>query len=175
MNETSLSSGKHGKAKFVLSPFWKLVVAILICEATGLVSGLLSRSELSSWYQTLNKPTWNPPSWLFGPVWTLLYLLMAVSLWLIWKSNASETAKHRSMWIFALQLFLNFWWSILFFNLHSPGLAFLDIILMLTMIAITLFHFAKISQPAAYLLTPYLAWVSFATILNYTLWVMNPN
>lgn len=172
MIETSITSNKTGKI-ILLSPFWKFVIAVVICEATGIASGLLSRSDMSTWYTTLEKPSWNPPSWVFGPVWTVLYLLMGISLWLIWKSNALESVKKRAMWTFAAQLFLNFWWSILFFNLHSPELAFFDIVAMLILIAITIFLFARISRLAAYLLFPYIAWVGFATILNYTIMIMN--
>lgn len=170
MIDTSISSTQK---KNTLSPFWKLAIAIVICELTGIVSGLISQSDLNSWYRTLEKPSWNPPSWLFGPVWTTLYILMAVALWLVWKHDTRESLKQRAMWVFALQLFLNFCWSILFFNLHSPELAFVDIVIMLITIAITIFLFYRISRPAAYLLIPYLAWVCFATILNYTLMTMN--
>ena len=174
MIDTSISSEQNNQPKITLSPFWKLIVAIGICELAGIVSGLLSRSEFSSWYSTLEKPSWNPPSWVFGPVWTLLYLMMGIALWLVWKHPAPESVKQRAMWVFALQLFLNFWWSILFFNLHSPELAFVDIIMMLIAIAITILLFFRISRMAACLLVPYLAWVGFATALNYTLMIMNP-
>lgn len=159
--------------KNTLSSFWKLVIAIFICEATGIVSGLLSQSDLNTWFSTLHKPTWNPPGYLFGPVWTLLYLLMGISLWLIWKSDAPEPKKTKAQLVFALQLFLNFWWSILFFNLHSPAWAFFNIIFMIVTILITIFLFASISRKAAWLLVPYISWVCFAAILNYSIWKMN--
>ncbi len=156
-----------------ISNFWKLVICIVLCEAVGLISGLLSQAEMSSWFATLNKPDWNPPSYLFGPVWTFLYLLMAISLWLVWKSDAPENQKRNAQLIFALQLFLNFWWSILFFKLHSPLAALVDIVLMVVIIIITIFRFASISRTAAWLLVPYISWVCFATILNFTIWFMN--
>lgn len=156
-----------------ISTFWKLIIAIIICEGIGISSGLLSQSDMTTWFSTLNKPSWNPPSYLFGPVWTILYLMMGISLWLIWESNAPEAQKANAILIFALQLFLNFWWSIIFFRFHSPALALIDILLMLVAITITIYKFSGISHAAAWLLVPYIAWVSFATFLNYTIWSMN--
>ncbi len=156
-----------------LSATAKLVVAILICETVGITSGLLTRSEMTTWYITLQKPDWNPPNYLFGPVWTTLYLLMGIALWLVWKGDAPEIQKRRAITMFALQLFLNFWWSILFFKLHSPAFALVDIVLMLLTITLTMLRFAPISRLAAWLLLPYLAWVSFATILNFAIWSLN--
>ena len=156
-----------------ISDSLKLLISILLCEAVGIVSGLLSQTNMSVWLATLNKPSWNPPSWLFGPVWTILYALMGLALWLIWKSHADETSKRIALFVFALQLFLNFWWSLLFFRFHSPGLALINILLMIGVIIITLFRFAPISRKACWLLVPYLLWVCFAAILNYAIWFMN--
>ena len=128
---------------------------------------------MNPWFETLNKPSWNPPAYLFAPVWTLLYLLMGISLWLIWKSNTPAPQKINLIILFSLQLFLNFWRSIIFFKFHSPALALLNIILMLILILLTIINFSKISKPAARLLVPYIAWVSFATILNYTICILN--
>ena len=156
-----------------LSSTWKFIIAVFICEAVGIVSGLLTQNEMTTWFSSLNKPSWNPPAYLFGPVWTTLYLLMGISLGLIWKSNAPETQKLRAELTFALQLFLNFMWSILFFKCHSPALAFMDIILMIVTILMTIGRFARMSRLAAWLLIPYLMWVCFATVLNYRIWAMN--
>jgi translocator protein len=156
-----------------LSSPWKFIIAVFICEAVGIVSGLLTQNEMTTWFSSLNKPSWNPPAYLFGPVWTTLYFLMGVSLWLVWKSNAPETQKLRAELTFALQLFLNFMWSILFFKCHSPALAFVDIILMIVTILMTIGRFARMSKLAAWLLVPYLMWVCFATVLNYRIWAMN--
>ena len=156
-----------------LSSQWKFIIAVFICQAVGIVSGLLTQNEMTTWFSSLNKPSWNPPAYLFGPVWTTLYLLMGISLWLVWKSNAPETQKLRAELTFALQLFLNFMWSILFFNIHSPALAFVDIVLMIVAILMTIGRFARISRLAAWLLVPYLMWVCFATVLNYRIWAMN--
>ena len=156
-----------------LSTTWKFIIAIFICQAVGIVSGLLTRNETATWFTTLQKPSWNPPAYLFGPVWTTLYLLMGISLALVWKSDAPETQKLRAELTFALQLFLNFMWSILFFSCHSPALAFVDIVLMIVTILMTIGRFARISKWAAWLLIPYLAWVCFASVLNYNIWMMN--
>lgn len=156
-----------------LSVQWKFIIAIFICESVGIVSGLLTRSETATWFTTLQKPFWNPPAYLFGPFWTTLYLLMGISLALVWKSDAPEPQKLRAELTFAVQLFLNFMWSILFFKCHSPALAFVDILLMILAILVTISRFAKISKWAAWLLIPYLAWVCFATVLNYNIWMLN--
>ncbi len=156
-----------------LSNTFKLIICILICQTVGIVSALVTNTQNNVWFDSLSKPSWNPPSYLFAPVWTTLYLLMAISLWLVWKSNAEEIIKKQTCLIFALQLFLNFWWSILFFNLHSTEFAFFNIILMIVVIVITIFKFAKISRVSAWLLVPYICWVCFAAILNFKIMQLN--
>ncbi|HOY05493.1 MAG TPA: tryptophan-rich sensory protein [Saprospiraceae bacterium] len=156
-----------------ISSFWKWVIAVVICEAAGIVSALISMTAMNPWFDTLNKPSWNPPAYLFGPVWTFLYVLMGTALWLIWKSDAPEKEKKSAEIVFAIQLFLNFWWSIIFFRYHELALAFAEVILLLITIAITIFRFAPISRTAAWLMVPYISWVSFASMLNYTIWMMN--
>ncbi len=152
---------------------WKLAICIIICQATGIISGLLTNTQNNDWYDKIVKPSWNPPGYLFGPVWTILYFLMGISLWLIWKSNGLESQKVEACLIFAIQLFLNFWWTILFFKLHSPIAAFAEIIVMIALIILTIYKFSKISKTAAWLLVPYISWVCFAAILNYNLWKLN--
>ena len=156
-----------------LSNNWKFAICIIICQAVGFISGLLSSTQNNTWFETIIKPSWNPPGYLFGPVWTILYLLMAIALWLVWKSNGPETQKTQACLVFAAQLFLNFWWSILFFKLQCPLCAFVEIIVMICLIIITIIKFSEISNTAAWLLVPYISWVCFATILNYKLWVLN--
>ena len=151
----------------------KLIISILIPVAVGAVSGFFTSSEIPGWYQTINKPTWNPPSWLFGPVWTTLYVMMGVALFLIWKSDASQSVKKTAIILFATQLVLNFFWSFIFFNQHQIGWAVVEIITMWIFILLTIFAFAPINKIAAWLLVPYISWVSFATILNYTIWQLN--
>lgn len=156
-----------------LSKTWKFIIAVLLCEIVGISSGLLASANNNLWFDTLNKPTWNPPAYLFGPVWTTLYLLMGISLGIIWNNTATENSKRNAYFLFAFQLFLNFWWSIFFFHFHSPALAMLDILLMIITIILTIFSFSYFSKPAAWLLVPYIAWVSFASVLNYTIWNLN--
>jgi benzodiazapine receptor len=124
------------------------------------------------WYAALRKPSWNPPSWIFGPVWTLLYTLMAVAAWWVWK-NGGWRAQGRPLGLYLLQLALNAAWTPLFFGFHRPDLALIDILLLLAAILVTMAAFFRVSRLAGLLLVPYLAWVSFATILNFTLWWMN--
>ena len=156
-----------------ISSTWKLIIAIFICEAIGIVSALFVNTRMNPWFSKLNKPSWNPPAFLFAPVWTTLYLLMGISLWLIWKSTAPAQQKNNAIILFSLQLFLNFWWSMIFFRFHSPAFALVEIILMLMLILLTIISFSKLSKPAAWLLIPYIAWVAFATILNYSIWALN--
>lgn len=159
--------------KTTLSNNWKLVICIALCQATGIISGLLTTTQNNTWYATIVKPSWNPPAYLFGPVWTILYLLMGISLWIIWKSDTPEVKKMQACLLFATQLFLNFWWTILFFRFHSPVVAFVEIILMIIMILLTIFKFSDISKTASWLLVPYISWVCFAAILNFNLWKLN--
>lgn len=151
----------------------KLVLTVLLCESIGIVSGLLAGVANNPWFEALQKPSWNPPGYLFGPVWTALYLLMGISSWMIWKSPEPMNLKRKAFIFFSVQLFLNFWWSIFFFNFHSSLLALIDIVLMLLFISLSIFEFSKISKLAAWLLVPYLLWVSFATALNGTIWYLN--
>jgi tryptophan-rich sensory protein len=125
------------------------------------------------WFDNLHKPTWNPPGYLFAPVWTTLYLLMGISLALIWKSKTTHSKKRNAYLLFATQLILNFCWSILFFHFHSPTLALVDIVLMAITITLTIFSFSAFSKLASWLLVPYLTWVIFATILNFSIWYLN--
>ena len=159
--------------KNTLSPQWKLFICIIICQSVGIISGLIAATNNNLWFAALEKPSWNPPGYLFGPVWTFLYLLMSVSLWIVWKSNFKEKLKEQAALIFALQLFLNFWWSILFFKFQSPIFAFVDIIFMIILIMISITRFSKFSKLAAWLLVPYISWVCFAALLNYKIMILN--
>lgn len=126
-----------------------------------------------AWYAELNKPSWNPPGWLFGPVWTVLYSMMAVAAWLVWQFGGFRLQGRALKWYLA-QLLLNALWSPLFFGLHSPGLALGEILLLWVAIAITMRKFWRVSKWAGWLMVPYLGWVSFATVLNFILWRLNP-
>jgi len=124
------------------------------------------------WYAALHKPTWNPPPSIFGPVWSALYTMMAVAAWLVWRRGGWR-AQRGPLALYLGQLALNAAWSPLFFGLHRPGLALLDIILLLALLVATLLAFARVHRGAGLLFVPYLLWVSFATVLNFTLWQMN--
>lgn len=124
------------------------------------------------WYAGLQKPTWNPPSWVFGPVWTALYTMMAVAAWLVWRCGGWR-AQRRALGFYLVQLTLNAAWTPLFFGFHRPGLALIDIVLMFVAIVATMMAFFRVSRMAAVLLGPYLLWVGFASVLNFSLWWMN--
>lgn len=149
-----------------------LVVAIIVCFAAAGLGGLVTTPKIPNWYADLAKPTWTPPGWIFGPVWTLLYLMMAIAAWLVWRHQGFTRAK-APLSLFAIQLALNSLWSVLFFGLQNPGLAVIDIVLLLAAILATLIVFWKHSRWAGALLAPYLVWVSFATALNVAIWRMN--
>lgn len=151
----------------------KLIVSILVPLLAGAVSGFFTSSGVSGWYATANKPWFNPPNWIFAPVWTVLYILMGIALFLVWKSGAEKMIKQTAIILFSVQLALNFFWSFIFFKLQLPGWAFAEIIGMWIMILITILWFGKISSAAAWLLVPYISWVSFASVLNYAVWKLN--
>jgi tryptophan-rich sensory protein len=145
----------------------------LIPIIIGGLSGFFTANNVGTWYTTIQKPSWNPPNWIFGPVWTTLYILMGIALYLVWKEDSSDFLKKLAIVFFTLQLVLNFFWSFIFFQQHEMGWALVEIIALWLAILVTIFSFANISKTAAWLLVPYIAWVSFATILNYTLWKIN--
>ena len=147
-----------------------LVVFIVITLGIGGVGGWLTSESVSSWYPSLSKPSWNPPASVFGPVWTVLYFLIGVSAWRVWLSGSFWGAP---AFIFALQLALNLAWSWIFFYQRQPGLAFFDISLLLLSIMAMIVIFGRIDKTAGWLLAPYLLWVMFATVLNFSIWKLN--
>lgn len=148
----------------------KLVFSIVICEGAGLIGSVFTFPAISAWYKFLNKPSFSPPNWLFGPVWTTLYFLMGISLYLIWTSRKKVQV---ALFVFWIHLFFNATWSIAFFGLRNPLLGLINILILLFLIIIVIFKFWKINKWAGILLLPYFAWVSFATILNYSVWMLN--
>lgn len=153
---------------------WVILVGfIALSQGAGLVGSFFTAPAINNWYATLARPEFAPPNWVFGPVWTTLYLLMGVAAFLVWQKGTRRTEVRVALGIFLLQLVLNTLWSILFFGLQSPGGAFIEIIFLWLAIAATIGAFARVSKPAAWLLAPYIAWVSFAAYLNYALWVLN--
>ena len=152
----------------------KLTISVSVCVLVGFLSGFATQSSVKTWFLTLEKPFFNPPSWLFAPVWTLLYIMMGIAFGLIWSSNFQDKKLlKKAMIIFGIQLALNALWSILFFGLCNPLLALIEIVLLWLFIFETIKLFKPISSLASKLLYPYLAWVSFATILNASIWWLN--
>lgn len=151
----------------------KLIVAILVCEIIGIIGSLFTIPVIDGWYTHLVKPELAPPNWIFGPVWTLLFMLMGIAMYLVWKKGLERRDIKIALGVFACQLLLNSLWSIIFFGLRSPGGAFVEIIFLLLAILATIIVFAKISKPAAWLLAPYILWVTFAAYLNYAIYSLN--
>lgn len=145
----------------------RLVGAVALCQMAGVVGSLFTFSAIESWYATLQKPFFNPPNWIFGPVWTTLYTLMGISLYLLW-----QTRKRVSLW-FWIQLGLNALWSVLFFGLKNPTVAFMEIVVLWLAIFLTIRSTYQSEKFAALLLLPYLAWVTFALLLNASIAVLN--
>jgi len=151
----------------------KLVIALIIPQLVAASGAYFTVTGTGSWYQTLDKPSWNPPSWVFGPVWTTLYLLMGIAMFLVWRSDAPNKLKRRATILWGVQLFFNFLWSFLFFGREQIFGALLEIVALWVLILLTIFAFARVNKLAAWLLVPYISWVSFAAILNYTIWDLN--
>ena len=157
-----------------MNKFSKITFCVIICLAVGFLSSLVTRDNVETWFPTQNKPFFNPPSWVFGPVWTMLYIAMGVAAGLVWDQiSATSTIVKKALLYFTIQLVLNAFWSYIFFGLHNPLLALIDIILLWLFIFETYKQFKKINKTAGFLFIPYLAWVSFATILNASIWWLN--
>jgi benzodiazapine receptor len=151
----------------------KLLISVIGCELVGIAGTPFTMSAIPDWYVTLQKPFFAPPNWLFGPVWTMLYFLMGVSFFLIWKQGWQKKKIRNAGVIFLGQLALNFLWSPVFFGLRAPLLGLIVIVAMWVMILLTIVRFWPLSKTAALLLVPYLLWVSFATLLNGAIVVLN--
>jgi tryptophan-rich sensory protein len=152
--------------------FLKLIVSLILPIGLGSLAGIFTAKAIPEWFDTLAKPSFNPPSYLFGPVWTALYILMGISMFLIWNTPKTEL-RQKALVVFGVQLFFNFWWSILFFSFHAIFLALIDILIMWLLIIYMITLFKKIKPIAAYLQIPYLLWVTFATVLNFSIWYLN--
>lgn len=155
-----------------LKNFFQCLGAIILCQAAGLIGTIFTMDAIPTWYANIVRPALNPPSWIFGPVWTLLYTLMGIALYIVWKKR-DAIGRKKALTVFGIQLVLNAIWSIIFFGLKETGWAFVDISLMWIFILYTIVVFYKISRPAAYLLLPYIVWVSFAAYLNFAIWRLN--
>ncbi len=153
--------------------FLRLVISVGAPLLVGALSGFATARSVTGWYVTLRKPVFNPPSWIFGPVWTALYVLMGIALYLVWRNGWDRNAVRWAVALFAVQLALNGLWSLLFFGMQSPGWAFVEILLLWAAIATTLVAFWRVELLAGALLIPYLLWVSFAVLLNGSIWTLN--
>ena len=145
---------------------------LALCFGVGIGSSIFTARSISTWYAALAKPPLNPPDQVFGPVWTVLYALMAVSAWIVWKTRPS-TCRRRGLRLFVIQLALNFLWTWIFFSAHQPLTAFFDLVALWAAILLTIVTFRRMSHTAAWLLVPYLAWVTFAGYLNFAVWKLN--
>lgn len=139
----------------------------------GFISGIFTSKSIETWYKFLNKPSWNPPNWLFGPVWSILYLLMGYAAYIVYTKSGLDKERKTFLWIFYIQLFFNLLWSPIFFNLQHVQFALIWIIALWFLIVLMLYKVNSISKTAFYILIPYLLWVSFATFLNFTIWRLN--
>ncbi|HLL14257.1 MAG TPA: TspO/MBR family protein [Pyrinomonadaceae bacterium] len=148
-----------------------LACAVGVCFAAAVVGSLYTTPAIPTWYASLQKPAWNPPNWVFGPAWTLLYLMMAVAVWLVWRERGLTAGV--ALTLFAVQLILNAFWSVIFFGWRRPDLALVEIFFLWAAIFATMLAFWRISQFAAWLMWPYLLWVTFAGFLNLAIWKLN--
>jgi len=151
----------------------KLAFSIALCLSIGFVGSVFTTPAISTWYASLNKPFFSPPNWIFSPVWTILFILMGISFYLLWENGFKTTQAKIARTFFMMQLGFNASWSMIFFGLKSPLFAFMEIILLWVAVWFTIVSFRNISKTSAYPLIPYLAWVSFAAVLNFAIYVMN--
>lgn len=152
---------------------WKLVVSIIACLAAGAIGSIFTRSAIPTWYATLEKPAFNPPNWLFAPVWTLLYIMMGVAAFLVWRKGLENRQVRIALIVFLVQLVLNALWSVVFFGLESPLFGVVVIAALWVAILFTVLKFHRISLAASVLMWPYLLWVTFAAVLNVSIWLLN--
>lgn len=151
----------------------KLVVSIVICQLAGIVGSIFTYGAVSEWYPTLIKPWWTPPNWLFAPVWITLFTLIGISLYIVWDKWLEKKEVKTAMYVFGVQLILNILWSVIFFGLKSPLFGFIEIVILWIAILVTMIKFYKISRASAYILVPYIIWVTIAAALNFSILILN--
>jgi tryptophan-rich sensory protein len=156
-----------------VSAFGRLLVSLAVPQAVGILSGLVTARGVREWYPGLAKPSFNPPSWVFAPVWTALYLGMGIAAWLVWRKGLETPGVRVALAAFLVQLALNGVWSLLFFSVRSPGLAFVEILVLWTAIGVTTVLFFRQAAVAGWLMALYWAWVTFAAVLNFSIWRLN--
>ena len=152
----------------------RLLVSIIACQAAGIIGSFFTTPNIPRWYAGLQKPSFNPPNWLFAPVWTVLFLLMGITLYLVWRHEGEKKYRKAALILFFIQLALNILWSVLFFGLGAPLLAFVEIIILWFAICLTFWFAFRVKKTAGILLIPYILWVAFAAVLNFFLWRLNP-
>ena len=153
-------------------PYLGLVVFLVLCFAAAGIGGAVTTPKIATWYAALTKPSWTPPNWIFGPVWSALYFCMAIAAWLVWRQGGVSNAT-LPLTLFGFQLVLNVYWSCIFFGQENPCLAFVEVLLLWLAIAATMIEFWQRTRIAGNLFVPYLVWVSFASVLNFTIWRLN--
>ncbi|MFC1767298.1 TspO/MBR family protein [Candidatus Margulisiibacteriota bacterium] len=151
----------------------KLIFAVFICHLAGMIGSLATYQAIPTWYAFLNKPVFNPPNWIFAPVWLTLYTVMGIAAFIIWEKGLENEGVRKALTIFGIQLILNSIWSIIFFGLHLPLFAFIEIVIMWIFILLTIIYFYRISKTAGLILIPYILWVSFASVLNLSIALLN--
>lgn len=164
---------RYGTVELMPIKIPQLILSIGVCLGAGVLGSFFTISSIPTWYQILNKPSFAPPNWIFAPVWTVLYILMGMALYLVWVSKGK--LRQNALNLFFVQLGLNILWSIIFFGMKNPALALVDIIVLWIAIFLTIKSFSKINKLASYLLLPYLFWVSFASLLNLFIVILNYN
>ena len=161
------------KKKTMNINYLRLIISILICNSAGFIGSFFTASAIPVWYASLVKPAFNPPGWVFGPVWTALYIMMGVSMYIVWQKGLKKRENKTAMAVFGVQLVLNASWSIIFFGMGAPLAAFIEIIFLWIAILATIILFYRLSKKASYLLVPYILWVSFAAVLNFAIFYLN--
>lgn len=151
----------------------KLILSIIVCQLAGFIGSIFTRASVSTWYVTLNKPSFTPPSWVFGPAWITLYVLMGISAFLVWSKGFNNREVKVALIFFGIQLILNAFWSAAFFGLRSPFAGLVVIVILWLAILLTILRFLNVSTAAGLLLLPYILWVSFAAVLNFSLFLLN--
>jgi len=157
-----------------LKDIFKLLISIVVCQCAGLIGSLFTTTAIPTWYATLEKPAFTPPNWLFAPAWITLYLLIGISAFIIWRKGLDSLRIQVALIVFLIQLALNALWSVAFFGLESPLYGVIVIVALWIVILFTILKFFKLSKAAGVFLLPYILWVSFAAVLNISIWVLNP-
>lgn len=152
----------------------KLLISIAIPLGVGIVAGLFTATGIDSWYEAIKKPEWQPPSYVFGPVWTVLYIMMGIAFYLIWTTPAGKKLKRIAITLWCIQLIFNFFWSFIFFKQHQIDWALGEILVLWFFILLTTIYFFRISRAAGWLMIPYILWVSFASVLTWSIYQLNP-